>query len=163
RVTRESEVTFAYRSHHGPACILDVVAPVHGAGADVAPGHRSWRSRRPPQARRPPHLHGPVRGPAAAAARDPRHLDGRPAPGPLALTFAACGLAHIADGIPHPPDGADPMRAAGGIIGFLASSPLASAVSRPGAVVLLVLLALFGALVVTGTPVRQIPRRVRAL
>jgi S-DNA-T family DNA segregation ATPase FtsK/SpoIIIE len=83
--------------------------------------------------------------------------------GTLALTFAACGLAHIADGIPHPPDGADPMRAAGGIIGFLASSPLASAVSRPGAVVLLVLLALFGALVVTGTPVRQIPRRVRAL
>ena len=42
----------------------------------------------------------------------------------MALTFAACGLAHIADGIPNPPDGADPMRAAGGIIGFLASSPL---------------------------------------
>ncbi len=83
--------------------------------------------------------------------------------GTVALTFAACGLAHIADGIPNPPGGADPMRAAGGIIGFLASSPLASAVSRPGAVVLLVLLALFGALVVTGTPVRQIPQRVRDL
>ena len=55
------------------------------------------------------------------------------------------------------------MRAAGGIIGFLASSPLASAVSRPGAIVLLVLLALFGALVVTGTPVRQIPQRFRDL
>ena len=83
--------------------------------------------------------------------------------GTVALTFAACGLAHISDGIPNPPGGADPMRAAGGIIGFLASSPLASAVSRPGAVVLLVLLALFGALVVTGTPVRQIPQRVRDL
>ncbi len=83
--------------------------------------------------------------------------------GTVALTFAACGLAHIADGIPNPPDGADPMRAAGGIIGFLASSPLASAVSRPGAIALLVLLALFGALVVTGTPVRQIPQRFRDL
>ena len=83
--------------------------------------------------------------------------------GTVALIFAACGLAHISDGIPNPPGGAEPMRAAGGIIGFLASSPLASAVSRPGAVVLLVLLALFGALVVTGTPVRQIPQRVRDL
>jgi len=83
--------------------------------------------------------------------------------GTVALIFAACGLAHISDGIPNPPGGAEPMRAAGGIIGFLASSPLASAVSRPGAVVLLLLLALFGALVVTGTPVRQIPQRVRDL
>jgi S-DNA-T family DNA segregation ATPase FtsK/SpoIIIE len=83
--------------------------------------------------------------------------------GTVALTFAACGLAHVADGIPNPPDGADQMRAAGGIIGFLASSPLASAVSRPGAIALLVLLALFGALVVTGTPVRQIPQRFRDL
>jgi S-DNA-T family DNA segregation ATPase FtsK/SpoIIIE len=83
--------------------------------------------------------------------------------GTVALTFAACGLAHLADGIPNPPDGADRMRAAGGIIGFLASGPLASAVSRPGAIALLVLLAVFGALVVTGTPVRQIPRRFRDL
>jgi S-DNA-T family DNA segregation ATPase FtsK/SpoIIIE len=83
--------------------------------------------------------------------------------GTVALTFAACGLAHLADGIPNPPDGADRMRAAGGIIGFLASSPLAAAVSRPGALILLVLLALFGALVVTGTPVRQIPTRFRDL
>jgi S-DNA-T family DNA segregation ATPase FtsK/SpoIIIE len=83
--------------------------------------------------------------------------------GTVALTFAACGLAHLADSIPKPPDGADHMRAAGGIVGFLASSPLASAVSRPGAVALLVLLALFGALVVTGTPMRQIPQRFRDL
>ncbi len=53
--------------------------------------------------------------------------------GTIALTFAACGLAHLADGIPNPPDGADGMRAAGGIIGFLASSPLAAAVSPYGA------------------------------
>ncbi|MEO7129979.1 MAG: DNA translocase FtsK 4TM domain-containing protein, partial [Dermatophilaceae bacterium] len=81
--------------------------------------------------------------------------------GTIALTFAACGLVHLAHGIPSPPDGADPMRAAGGIIGFLASSPLAAAVSPYGAVALLVLLGLFGLLVVTATPVNLIPMRLR--
>ena len=57
--------------------------------------------------------------------------------GTTALTFAACGLVHLAAGIPTPPDGADGMRDAGGIIGFLASSPLAAAVSVYGAVALL--------------------------
>src|SRR5262245_61388567 len=83
--------------------------------------------------------------------------------GTIALTFTACGLSHIADGIPNPPDGADGMRAAGGIIGFLASSPLAAAVSVYGAVVLLCLLGLFGLLVITATPVNLIPTRLRQL
>ncbi|MER7071121.1 DNA translocase FtsK 4TM domain-containing protein [Terrabacter sp. NPDC000476] len=83
--------------------------------------------------------------------------------GTIALTFAACGLAHLADGIPNPPDGADGMRAAGGILGFLASSPLAAAVSTYGALALLVLLGLFGLLVITATPVNMIPERMRQL
>ncbi|WP_460627384.1 FtsK/SpoIIIE family DNA translocase [Intrasporangium mesophilum] len=83
--------------------------------------------------------------------------------GTIALTFAACGLSHIADGIPNPPDGANGMRAAGGIIGFLASSPLAAAVSVYGAVTLLCLLGLFGLLVITATPVNLIPTRLRQL
>jgi DNA segregation ATPase FtsK/SpoIIIE, S-DNA-T family len=104
-----------------------------------------------------------LRAPDWAQGEDGEAVTNRLVVGTVALTFAACGLAHIADGIPNPPDGADPMRAAGGIIGFLASSPFASAVSRPGAIVLLVLLALFGALVVSGTSVRQIPQRFRDL
>ncbi len=83
--------------------------------------------------------------------------------GTLALTFAACGIAHLADGIPTPPQGADSMRAAGGVLGFLASSPLASAVSPIGALVLLLLLGFFGVLVITATPVRLIPTRLRQL
>ncbi|EWT03484.1 cell division protein FtsK [Intrasporangium oryzae NRRL B-24470] len=83
--------------------------------------------------------------------------------GTIALTFAACGLAHISDGIPNPPDGADGMRAAGGILGFLASSPLAAAVSVYGATFLLCLLGLFGLLVITATPVNLIPTRLRQL
>lgn len=81
--------------------------------------------------------------------------------GTLTLTFAACGIAHLADGIPTPPAGADGMRAAGGIFGFLASSPLAAAVSPVGALVLLLMLGLFGLLVITATPVRMIPQRLR--
>jgi len=83
--------------------------------------------------------------------------------GTLALTFAACGIAHLADGIPQPPDGAEGMRAAGGILGFLTSGPLAAAVSSVGALVLLLLLGVFGVLVLTATPVREVPTRLRQL
>ncbi|MGV1009477.1 MAG: DNA translocase FtsK 4TM domain-containing protein, partial [Dermatophilaceae bacterium] len=81
--------------------------------------------------------------------------------GALAVAFAACGMAHLADGIPTPPQGADRMRAAGGIFGFLAASPTAAAVSTVGAYLLLALLAVFGVLVMTATPARMIPHRVR--
>ncbi len=83
--------------------------------------------------------------------------------GTIALTFAACGIAHLSDDIPNPPDGAEGMRAAGGIIGFLASSPLAAAVSAYGALAILILLGLFGFLVITATPVNLIPHRLRQL
>ena len=86
----------------------------------------------------------------------------RAAVGTTALAFAACGLAHVSAGIPTPPEGADGMRAAGGIIGFLASSPLEAAVSVYGTVPLLLLLGLFGLLVITATPLHQVPDRVRA-
>ncbi len=83
--------------------------------------------------------------------------------GTLTLLVAACGLAHLSDGIPVPPDGAVTMRAAGGILGFLASSPTAAAVSPIGAVVLMLLLGFFGLLVITATPVRLIPHRFAQL
>ncbi len=87
----------------------------------------------------------------------------RMAVGTTALTFSACGLVHVAAGIPTPPMGAEVMREAGGIIGFLAASPLEAAVSVYGTVPLLVLLGLFGVLVLTATPVHQVPTRVRRL
>ena len=87
----------------------------------------------------------------------------RMAIGTTALAFSACGLVHVANDIPTPPMGAEPMRAAGGIIGFLASSPLEAAVSVYGTVPLLVLLGVFGLLVLTATPVHQVPTRLREL
>ncbi|HMM93759.1 DNA translocase FtsK 4TM domain-containing protein [Phycicoccus sp.] len=87
----------------------------------------------------------------------------RMAVGTTALAFAACGLVHVANDVPTPPEGADGMRAAGGIIGFLASSPLQAAVSVYGTVPLLLLLGLFGVLVLTATPLHQVPERLREL
>ena len=86
----------------------------------------------------------------------------RAAVGTTALVFSACGLAHVAAGIPTPPEGADGMRAAGGILGFLASGLVEAAVSVYGTVPLLLLLGLFGLLVVTATPLHQVPARLRA-
>jgi S-DNA-T family DNA segregation ATPase FtsK/SpoIIIE len=76
-----------------------------------------------------------LRPAAAARSRGRRRRPTGSLVGTLTLTFAASGIAHLADGIPTPPAGADGMRAAGGIIGFLASSPLAAAVSPVGALV----------------------------
>lgn len=80
-----------------------------------------------------------------------------------ALAFAASGLAHVAAGIPTPPQGADGMRDGGGIIGFLASSPLEAAVSVYGTVPILLMLGFFGLLVMTATPVHMIPTRLAEL
>ena len=75
------------------------------------------------------------------------------------LTAAVTGLIHISEGIPQPTDGAGGMREAGGIVGFLSSDPLATALTVKGATPLLVLLGLFGVLVLTATPVHKIPHR----
>ncbi|WP_404381925.1 DNA translocase FtsK [Knoellia locipacati] len=84
----------------------------------------------------------------------------RMAIGTAILAFAACGVVHVAAGIPEPPAGADGMRAGGGIIGFLASSPLEAAVSIYGTIPLLILIGIFGLLVLTATPVHEIPERL---
>ncbi|HLJ99639.1 MAG TPA: DNA translocase FtsK 4TM domain-containing protein, partial [Streptosporangiaceae bacterium] len=83
----------------------------------------------------------------------------RAAIGWAALLIGAVGIIHIAKGTPHPSDGAAAMRAAGGYIGWAASAPLAAALTGWVAAPLLSLLAGFGVLVITGTPVHRIPER----
>jgi len=87
----------------------------------------------------------------------------RVAVGLLAMAVAATGLVHVTAGIPTPPGGKTKMREAGGMIGYLASSPLESAVTPFAAIPLLALLAAFGLLVITATPVHAIPERLRYL
>ncbi len=78
-----------------------------------------------------------------------------------AMTLAACGLTHLATGSPDYGEGPAVLQRAGGILGFLAAAPLTAALTVWGAFVLLVLLAVFGLLVVTATPVHRIPQRLR--
>jgi DNA segregation ATPase FtsK/SpoIIIE, S-DNA-T family len=83
--------------------------------------------------------------------------------GLAALTVGTTGLVHLSQHLPTPADGSARMRDAGGIIGFLASSPLAAAVTGYGAIALLLLVAAFGVLVITATPVHALPDRVLEL
>ena len=87
----------------------------------------------------------------------------RVAIGLAAMAVAVTGLVHLARGLPAPSDGATVMRDAGGMVGYLAASPLTSAVTAWVTVPLLLLLAFFGLLVITATPVHQIPQRLTGL
>ncbi|MDQ2625136.1 MAG: DNA translocase FtsK [Actinomycetota bacterium] len=78
-----------------------------------------------------------------------------------ALVIASCGLVHVAEDLPAPADGIAAVRDAGGVIGYLVSTPLVAAVTIPFTVALLILLGFFGILVVTKTPVHMIVPRLR--
>jgi S-DNA-T family DNA segregation ATPase FtsK/SpoIIIE len=97
--------------------------------------------------------------------RNPEAVEagGRVGIGMGALLLSTAGLVHIARDLPSPPDGATAMREAGGVIGYLASSPLAEALTVWLATPLLLLVLVFGLLVVTATPVHAVPRRLSAL
>jgi S-DNA-T family DNA segregation ATPase FtsK/SpoIIIE len=94
-----------------------------------------------------------------------RHPDrnsdtGRVVIGWSALSIGVLGLVHIANGTPAPSDGAVAMRHAGGLIGFAVSAPLAKLLTAWVAAPILALLAGFGILVISGTPVHRIPERM---
>lgn len=78
----------------------------------------------------------------------------------LIMTFAGCGLAHVLGGQPTVADGFDGLRQAGGMLGFLAASPLA-AIHPAVPVVFYSLLAFISLLIITATPFTAIPRRLR--
>jgi S-DNA-T family DNA segregation ATPase FtsK/SpoIIIE len=101
---------------------------------------------------------------AAIAWRTLRHPDrngpgGRQLVGWGAVLFGAVALLHIAHGLPRPVDGREAMENAGGAIGYVVSSLLADLVTTYVAVPLLLLLVIFGALVVLGTPLHDLPER----
>lgn len=78
----------------------------------------------------------------------------------LIMTFAGCGLAHIIGGQPTVSEGFDGLRQAGGMLGFLAASPLA-AIHAAVPLALYGLLAFVSVLIVTATPFGAIPSRLR--
>jgi S-DNA-T family DNA segregation ATPase FtsK/SpoIIIE len=104
---------------------------------------------------------------ALMAWRTLRHPDrngpgGRQAIGWSAVTLGLLGLINIADGLPRT-NQPEKLRLAGGVLGYISSSLLNDLLTVYVAVPLLVLLLLFGALVVLGIPIHQIPDRTRAV
>ncbi|GAA3237552.1 DNA translocase FtsK 4TM domain-containing protein [Actinocorallia longicatena] len=85
---------------------------------------------------------------------------GRISIGASALFLSIAGIVHIACGSPAPRDEMKAVRDAGGVIGWIVSAPLETILSAWVAVPLLLLVAFFGILVVTKTPVHRIPDRV---
>ncbi|AUI57440.1 DNA translocase FtsK [Amycolatopsis sp. BJA-103] len=78
--------------------------------------------------------------------------------GTLLVVLSVLGLLHIFTALPESNDG---RMYAGGVIGAFSGGLLTMGVTTWVAVPLLVLVLLFGTLVFTGTPVREIPHRLR--
>ncbi|MCL3860181.1 DNA translocase FtsK [Actinotalea sp. K2] len=82
--------------------------------------------------------------------------------GLTAVLLAVCGLVHLPAGLPSPSEDLEAVRAAGGVIGYLVATPLEHLLTVWVTVPLLVMLAFFGVLVITATPVHQIGTRLRS-
>ncbi|SKC79176.1 DNA segregation ATPase FtsK/SpoIIIE, S-DNA-T family [Krasilnikoviella flava] len=87
----------------------------------------------------------------------------RVAIGLIFVVVSVCALVAIAEGTPAPSDGFEALQDAGGIIGYLAATPVVTGLTEWVAVPLFLLLGFFGLLVVTATPVHRIPERLRGL
>jgi S-DNA-T family DNA segregation ATPase FtsK/SpoIIIE len=83
--------------------------------------------------------------------------------GTVAVVVAAAGIAHVVAGVPLAADGSAAMRAGGGWLGFFISSPLVDLLTVWVTTPLLALLAIYGLLLVTGTPLYAVPARMTAL
>ncbi|OMH24143.1 cell division protein FtsK [Tersicoccus phoenicis] len=79
------------------------------------------------------------------------------------LTVASSGVAHLTLGAPTISAGVDQLWAAGGMIGFLAASPLSQIITSAGTLLLLLALAFVSLLIITATPFGRIPARLRDL
>ncbi|MCW2832988.1 MAG: translocase FtsK [Nocardioides sp.] len=105
--------------------------------------YAGWRTLRDPE------TNGPV---------------GRQVIGWSAFALGLLGIVHIANGNPQPELGdASSLQTAGGAVGFVMSSLLLDLLRTPYIVVpLLAILAFFGVLIITATPVYQIPTKLAA-
>ncbi|WP_037052532.1 DNA translocase FtsK [Pseudonocardia halophobica] len=92
----------------------------------------------------------------------PAHPEARPriAVGTLLLALGVLGLVHLFSGSPDEPG---QWASGGGAIGYVAATPLASGLTAWVAVPILLLVSFYAFLVLTATPVREVPNRVRRL
>jgi DNA segregation ATPase FtsK/SpoIIIE, S-DNA-T family len=81
----------------------------------------------------------------------------------IALLIGVLGLVQIASGTPGLREGVAAIRSAGGWVGYAAAAPLVAIITEWAAVPVLVLIAGFGLLVITGTPLHRVPDRIAEL
>lgn len=98
---------------------------------------------------------------AALAWRFLRHPDqnsttGRLVIGVAAVLIGVVGLWHLMQGAVAPSDGAVLMNSAGGVVGWIVTSPVVSALGSVVSAVLLLILTFFGTLVLTGTTIARL-------
>jgi S-DNA-T family DNA segregation ATPase FtsK/SpoIIIE len=87
--------------------------------------------------------------------------NGRLIVGGLALLLAAAGLWHLVQGSPTPSDGFEALSTGTGITGWVTTAPVTAALGPVVTGVLLSLLAVFGLLVLTATPLMSVPHALR--
>ncbi len=97
-----------------------------------------------------------------------RHPAGHAPTGRLVIGWATTiggvlGIAHALAGTPQPFEGSEAMRSGGGFLGFMVAAPLVSGLTVWLAVPLMVLMVGFGLLVLTATPVHQVPERLAVI
>lgn len=80
----------------------------------------------------------------------------------LALAiFSAASLCHLHAGAPQPQQGMPALAGGGGIFGWMIGGSLGAIITPVGATILLALLFVLSLFVITKTPPRQLPQRVR--
>jgi S-DNA-T family DNA segregation ATPase FtsK/SpoIIIE len=84
----------------------------------------------------------------------------RVALGVMILLTSFSAIASVSARLPAPADGIDALATGGGVLGFLAAAPLVALLPPTVVVVVYVVVALFGLLVLTATPVESIPQRL---
>ncbi|MBB5511626.1 S-DNA-T family DNA segregation ATPase FtsK/SpoIIIE [Neomicrococcus aestuarii] len=77
-------------------------------------------------------------------------------------TISGAGIAHFIGELPSISASFLNMLEAGGVVGYLASVPLSSLITKWGALALNIVVAFISLLIVTATPFRHIPQRLRA-
>ena len=91
---------------------------------------------------------------------DQNSTTGRLVIGAAAVLVGVIGLWHLVMGAATPSDGAEAMSSGGGVVGWLATAPVVSAVGPIVAALALVVLIAFGLMVLTATPVQTVRERI---
>ncbi|NAZ17115.1 DNA translocase FtsK [Glutamicibacter soli] len=82
--------------------------------------------------------------------------------GLLIMTLSGSSIASLANGSPAVSEDFDVLWNAGGMAGSILGTPLGLLISVPGAMAVFIFLVFMSLLIVTATPITQIPTRIRA-